>query len=822
MISAFLCNILFAQARDRKSVLFWFSRSARTVIEKDCRNDFRICLDRKHATELLQFAIYTESERTESNYFSEFFLRSERRSKREKKYDEALIKMQFLPIPGQVARAETSTGSKFSRKNQIKGFISDLRFGSRQESAGIAWTGIARPCAVVVDLCRPYQYSTHRIFVYPDISCPPNRYLHYTENKTNSTEWCPRSPLEQSADGPDFVLISNTSKESRLLCVEGVAVQAAGPVAIRVELKNEASDQWVSVIGGGLLRPYDTYRKANANDKGSQQSRRKWIQLFIFPNPFPDFPLHSARVTVVECDGGGVRVGLLVSEIGKNCPPTNSPPKPVASPPVAPPGGLLPDAVALPVAGDSENLFCNRTDAFDTDDDYRKWWYRLQRARHHASRVTQIALETRSDIQQETVKLEQARKDIGVVPDYPWCEKRNIQIVVFVTSALVHGFLLIVVFPILLVLNLDQLTALHFAGTINVTNATTSHYNMASPNPGRIMRTLCWQHPADMGISLRVPWSAVFSPFAISMLLAFAMIAARFYDTLRHRRQLKSENAAVKKLVGHFGSEIEKLRARLDAAVSPDAIVDPGVLSTVRAIVEDYSSVNTFVTPFSNHSRIHYPKHAFLVSHAVEIYALINGVIAAVIYGVADWGCYFGDVDSQAVSVGVFCVLTALFVVMDVVAHVHFVQFVLLGIGTSYSDRMICKVACKVFNYVLFGGLIVQQLMLLLEMFTFFHETSFFITFLPILAVIVLLNVAMFTSPDGCCYGIIMLFASLALITGLVLLIFKTDELFGVGTALTFSLPEFTWAVVMIPVWVVLGIIAIVAFFFYFNNCQML
>ena len=319
---------MFAQARDRKSDLFWFSRSARTVIEKDCRNDFRICLDRKHAKELLQFAINTKSERTP---WHDNFQKTERRSKREKKYDEALIKMQFLPIPDQVALAKPSTDSEPSLKNQIKGFISDLCYGSCQESAGIAWTGIPRPCAVVVDLCRPYQYSTHRIFVYPDISCPPNRYLHYTENKTNSTEWCPRSPSEQSVDGPDFVLISNTSKESRLLCVEGVAVQAAGPVAIRVELKNEASDQWVSVIDGGLLRPYRTYTKTNANDKGSQQSRRKWIQLFIFPNPFPDFPLHSARVTVVECDGGGVRVGLLVSEIGKMWPPTDSPPKPCGS-----------------------------------------------------------------------------------------------------------------------------------------------------------------------------------------------------------------------------------------------------------------------------------------------------------------------------------------------------------------------------------------------------------------------------------------------------------------------------------------------------------
>ena len=36
-------------------------------------------------------------------------------------------------------------------------------------------------------------------------------------------------------------------------------------------------------------------------------------KLIIFPEPYVNVLIQSARVTIVECDGRGVRVGLLVS-----------------------------------------------------------------------------------------------------------------------------------------------------------------------------------------------------------------------------------------------------------------------------------------------------------------------------------------------------------------------------------------------------------------------------------------------------------------------------------------------------------------------------
>ena len=49
------------------------------------------------------------------------------------------------------------------------------------------------------------------------------------------------------------------------------------------------------------------------------------------------------------------------------------------------------------------------------------------------------------------------------------------------------------------------------------------------------------------------------------------------------------------------------------------------------------------------------------------------------------------------------------------------------------------------------------------------------------------------------------------IITSIVLLMFKTDNMFGVGTALVIAdFPKFSWMVVMIPIWILVGIAALI------------
>jgi len=109
--------------------------------------------------------------------------------------------------------------------------------------------------------------------------------------------------------------------------------------------------------------------------------------------------------------------------------------------------------------------------------------------------------------------------------------------------------------------------------------------------------------------------------------------------------------------------------------------------------------------------------------------------------------------------------------------------------------------------------MLAQQVMLLLQMFTFFREVSFVFVFLPLLVV------AVFIMCTVCfveVFNVYFFFFGLYLIPSVVLLMLKADNLLGVGTAVLIgdAFPKFSWSIVMIPVWMLMGFV--LNFFFLF------
>ena len=103
--------------------------------------------------------------------------------------------------------------------------------------------------------------------------------------------------------------------------------------------------------------------------------------------------------------------------------------------------------------------------------------------------------------------------------------------------------------------------------------------------------------------------------------------------------------------------------------------------------------------------------------------------------------------------------------------------------------------------------LLAQQTLLFLEMFTFFHQVTFVVVLFPLLIVVVLIwveNIDVIISEDIDCYhyhGMLPIMLATCSIPSIVLLMIKMDDFFEVGTAIAINSPEFSWAVIMIPVW---------------------
>ena len=74
------------------------------------------------------------------------------------------------------------------------------------------------------------------------------------------------------------------------------------------EATSEDDGEWIPVADGALLRPSKT-----AHVHFKKDGEKFPVQLILFPEPYADFRLGRARITVVECDGRPVQVALLTS-----------------------------------------------------------------------------------------------------------------------------------------------------------------------------------------------------------------------------------------------------------------------------------------------------------------------------------------------------------------------------------------------------------------------------------------------------------------------------------------------------------------------------
>ena len=439
------------------------------------------------------------------------------------------------------------------------------------------------------------------------------------------------------------------------------------------------------------------------------------------------------------------------------------------------------------------------------------------------------------------MQLRFSRSRISAVSKTPCCGRHDSKIMM--PSILVYGVSLIVAFPVMLGMNLDQACALHSWNTTNATNittnismTTTSHYNMVSPDPNRIMRTMCWRRDTHMDKpALVVPWSAVFSPLFISMALALVVIISRFCGFCAARWRLKIREDQYRSAEQNIKVHRQKLRARIEAKLLAETDAGDGVSNIVKTFVGEFMAATT-VKPFPFRPRSIDVNMSCLERHFVDSFALIIGLVAVVIYGVADWGCYFGDMgmDAEAVSVVVFCILVVLCVAMDLVVGVQFVRFLLMAIDEFGGLASNCRTISIGLPFALFGVLILQQLFLLLEMFTFFHEVSFFVVFLPLLVAIIIWHAIVCCYGDGkhknslftgVLYGIFTAIVCAPFLTSMVLLMFKADNFFEVGTA-PIGLPKMSWAVVMMPIWLQMAIAscpAVTCFLcnhFFFSKCK--
>ena len=277
------------QKRDRElqGSRFFSSRSARVPLVPAFGNiamddnDFQICLDRRHARDVLQFAF-------EKSLSPEFRLQTVRVEQPQPN----LKRDQFyIPLTKQYIGYEAVLDSCV--------IINLYRPHVYAENVVCIQNGNGRSHSNVANGNNAVNWR----FEKPSISC--------LSSPPNANSWRPNCPSDPGVDGSDFVVIHNTHQ--RYCSLQGVAVEADGPVAIRVDLEsrpascnNSVPPKWAPVAEGAVLRPCRSSPIYFSN--GQVRS----AQIFEFSREYSCCYLHAARITFVECDGGPVRVGLLV------------------------------------------------------------------------------------------------------------------------------------------------------------------------------------------------------------------------------------------------------------------------------------------------------------------------------------------------------------------------------------------------------------------------------------------------------------------------------------------------------------------------------
>ena len=178
----------------------------------------------------------------------------------------------------------------------------------------------------------------------------------------------------------------------------------------------------------------------------------------------------------------------------------------------------------------------------------------------------------------------------------------------------------------------------------------------------------------------------------------------------------------------------------------------------------------------------------------IDTCVLIASAYAAVAYAVAEGCCVRGSSPEQAISLP--NILVFLCVVADVIVGALVFRFYKTKLtGYSKDDNGAQKCVHRVI--VALCIVITQQLLLLLELFTFFREVSFFFVFSPLIAFLIAL-VVHWNGPAFLIWGV--------MTPTVVLLMFKADRLLGIGTdhLIGHEFPEFSWMMIMMPIWIVI------------------
>ena len=248
-------------------------------------NDFQICLDRWHANDLLRFA----------------FLNS----------PSAISPQLSL----QTVRVDPS------HPNHHKGTRYANHLGNTNNTMCASAPSLLEAVLdlyVVIDLCRPHVFLKHTIGIsngdrrsHSNLPNDNNPGISRLLPQPNGNPWRPHCPSDPAMNGTDFVVIFNTSQHLHVQFLEGVAVEADGPVAIRVDLHERPSsanaptpNEWTPVADGAVLRP------CRSSPLYFRDGQVRSVQIFKFS---PEYSSFDARITFVECDGGPVRVGLIMA-----------------------------------------------------------------------------------------------------------------------------------------------------------------------------------------------------------------------------------------------------------------------------------------------------------------------------------------------------------------------------------------------------------------------------------------------------------------------------------------------------------------------------
>ena len=475
--------------------------------------------------------------------------------------------------------------------------------------------------------------------------------------------------------------------------------------------------------------------------------------------------------------------------------------------------------------------------------------YRLQSIREGINRVVPVVHQAQMDVNTEITKLgnqpdidSPTPNSLTITVSAVWVSTTSMDgsgnVVAITVSTLVYAFLLLIVFPIMLAVNLDQLGDDASTAPTHTANTTTPHYNLASPNPEQVLRTMCWQRSGDPP---PVPWAAVFAPFLLTTLYALIMVVAQLSDWAKINIVSKRELDRCQSGTQRLQSVHEKAQACVRAVMIAEASPDPRVAITVDAVVGDYTEerdqrvTRTCYTRDKRAAELaasisneYFKLLPDPIAILVDAFMVIIGVCAAMAYAVTELCAQdrMGPQESQYLVV----IFAALCVFTDVGAAVLMYK----NLGAScvrsfnpctchnygYEPDCPCidehQCPCRV--YVVFFVVLAQQILLFLELFTFFHQVTFFVVFSPLLIMIcIMIFMECAAHLPNCehfedvCRNCVSTLLVMALIPSIVLLIFKMDNLFDIGTALLIgsAFPKFSWVVVMIPTWVTLLILSI-------------